>query len=173
MNANADNNVIESGGSPNESVSNERDMDKAPGSIRAKAEEIASCYTADERAMACTIYGEAGGLPYADRLGVGWSMRTYHDLHPGQSYEDQADMRYVPRDSLRKDRKSGEYTSIELKAWEDSFKAAGEVLNASPGSNPIPGVTHFYDITRKTNPWPSATQVPYGSGTLLYFRDVP
>ncbi len=120
MSANADNKVIESGGSPNESVSNERDMDKAPGSIGAKAEEVASYYTTDERAMA-----------------------------------------------------SGEYTSIELKAWEDSFKAAGEVLNASPSSNPIPGVTHFYDITRKTNPWPSATQVPYGSGTLLYFKDVP
>lgn len=146
-----------------------RDMDKAPDPITAKAREISASATADERAMAETIYGEAGGKPYEDKTAIGWTMRARKDKYPDLSYHDIATHPrwYVPRDSLRK------ANDAELQAWKDSFRAARYVLSANPNANPILGVTHFYDPSIEAPDWTKgATQVQYGSGGLLFYKGV-
>jgi spore germination cell wall hydrolase CwlJ-like protein len=142
-------------------------MDKAPGVITAKAKEIASYYTADERAIAETIYGEAGGKPYQDKVGVGWTMRTRKDRYPDLSYQSIANRWYAPLHSLKK------ANNGELQDWAQSLQAAGEVLNANSNANPIPGVTHFHDPSIEAPDWTKgATQVQYGSGGLLFYEGV-
>lgn len=143
-----------------------RDMDKGTNPIRAQAEDLAGYFNVDEQAVAHTIYGEAGGLPDSDKLGVGWTIRNRMDLCSGCSYEDiTAPPQFAPRDSLRA------ANAQELQVWSKSFQAAREVLNANPGANPIPGVTYFHD-TRISAPsfLQGATQVPYGSGKLIYYK---
>ncbi len=108
--------MVDSGSEPDQGLTNEPDMDKAPDPITAKAQEVAAYYTADERAMAETIYGEAGGQPYKDKIGVGWTMRANKDKHPDLSYQDIATPPlYAPRHSLRK------VNNAELQAWAEVF----------------------------------------------------
>ena len=168
-NISTDTNVVESVSKSDQTPPNEPDIDKAPDPITAKANEIAAYYTADERAMAETIYGEAGGMPLKDKLAVGWTMRARKDKYPDLSYHNIAThpQWYAPLDSLR------EANNGELRAWAESFRAARNVLNANRDSNPIPGVTHFYDPSREPPDWTEdATRVQYGSGALLYYKGV-
>jgi len=116
-------------------------------SALAEAKRIADKATPDQRIMGYTIYGEAGGGTYEDKLGVGWTMRNRYDAGSGYSYKDIADSWFAPQSALRK------INPGELASWRQSFQAAGEVLSATPGSNPIPGVTHFHDKSI-TFPWP-------------------
>lgn len=164
---NADTNVVDSRSCLDQDLNNDRDLDKADNQITAKAKEIAAYYTADERAMAETIYGEARGKPYEDKVGVGWTMRARKDRYPDLTYKYIAGRWYAPLNSLSK------ANDAELQAWAESFRAARDVQNADTDSNPIPGVTHFYDPSIPAPPWTKgATKVQYGSGSLLFYKGV-
>ena len=70
-------------------------------SIRAQAVDLAGYYTEDEQTVAYTIYGEAGGLPYEDKLAVGWTIRDRMDLCSDCSYGDITDPpQFAPRASF-------------------------------------------------------------------------
>ena len=109
--------------------------------------------------MGATIYGEAGGASYEDKLGVGWTMRNRFEAGRGLTYEQIAETWFAPQYKLRIP------NLIELKAWNQSFGAGAEVLNASPHQNPIPGVTHFFDPSITAPSWGNSSQVPHGSIT--------
>jgi hypothetical protein len=138
--------------------------------IQDAATRIAEDATPAQRAVAQTIYGEAGGAPYEDKLGVGWTLRNRFEIGSGLTYEKIAEQWYAPRTTLRAN------NMFEFNAWRQSFQAAAEVLNASPGSSPIPGVTHFHDWSIAPPSWATgrgAREIPYGSGGLRFYQGVP
>jgi hypothetical protein len=95
-------------------------------------------------------------------------MRNRHEA-TGKSYEQIAKA-YVPRSTL-KPNKAGGFTYGEFKDFQVSYQAAAEVLNASPATNPIPGVTHFHDLRVASGHWPG-TMVQYGSGKFIWYKGV-
>jgi hypothetical protein len=134
------------------------------------ANAVAEDATPAQRAMAETIYGEAGGSSYEDKLGVGWTMRNRFDAGRGLTYMEISNNWYAPQSSLRS------LNVSELNAWAQSFRAAAEVLSSSSSQNPIPGTTHFYDPSITAPSWatrPGATRIDYGSGSLYFYRGVP
>ena len=87
-NAEPDTNMVNFSGKLDGCVGGGREADKASDPIKTKSEELATYYNEDEKQLAYAIYGEAGGLPYADKVGVGWTIRTWRQLHPGENYKD-------------------------------------------------------------------------------------
>lgn len=131
--------------------------------------------------MAKTVFGEVRGEAEATRRAVAWVIRN-RARDPAHRFGQSVwEVVTRPRQFSCWNRGDPNRETIlhpmgsrpERKAWLECVWVSWQVLSASEGDNPIPGVYHYHDTSIPAPPWTRGLEplsVP-GVTRLRFYRD--
>ncbi|PJE57530.1 MAG: hypothetical protein COU82_01585 [Candidatus Portnoybacteria bacterium CG10_big_fil_rev_8_21_14_0_10_38_18] len=127
--------------------------------------------------LARVIYGEAGGTPKLAKIAVGWSIRnrvedsqhrwgdTYHEIILREKQYDSL----WNKETRQKVRVPPIDNKLEEKAWQDSYKAARQVIN-SEVKDLTSGANHFYSIYVSKPDWAEEEKFIFSVDNLRFYK---